>query len=174
MADFTLSSGDYFRPARSANGPARIVYAPESTGQSYRYGQVLENDLDVSTAAGRIAVATVSNSTVTSTAIVGVASEAASSVVLTKRGYYAADRGVEFWGRTIRGVLGSSCVHKAYGIAYDSALGINLVDLGNSASTSERVIVTELVDAAGDSGGAVLFKFGTYNSTLVAFHGQSK
>lgn len=173
MANFTLSSGDYFRPYKSPWGSHPIAEAPESTGQSYRYGQVLENDIDVSTAAGRIAAATVANSTVTSTSIVGIAAEPASSVVNTKRIYYEANPNVEFWGRTIRGVLGSSCVYKAYGIAFDSTLGINLVDLGNAQSTSERVIVTKLIDEAGDSGGAVAFKFGTYNSTLLAFHGRS-
>lgn len=173
MADIVLSSADYFRPARCPWGQPRVAFAYESTGQSYRYGALLEHDIDVSTAAGRLALATVSGSTVTSTSIVGVAAEPASSVVTTKRTYFPADAATEFWGRTIRGVLGSSCVFKAYGIAYDSTLQIHLVDLGNAQSTSERVIVTELVDNAGDSGGAVLFKFGSYNSTLLAFHGRS-
>lgn len=174
MADFTLSSGDYVRPYRSPWGSPQVRYAPESTGQSYRVGALLENDIDVSTAAGRLALATVSNSTVTSTSIVGIASEPASSVLNTKRGYFEANPNIEFVGRSIRGVLGSSCVFKAYGLAWDSTLNILLVDFGNAVSTSERVIVTELIDEVGDSGGRVAFKFGTYNSTLLAFHGQGK
>jgi len=174
MANITLSSADYMRPYRSPWGAFTVKYVAESTGQSFKYGAVIENDLDASTAAGRAALATASNSTVTSTSIIGVAAQAASSVVNTKIGYYPANPNVEFWGRTIRGVLDSSCVFKAYGLAYDSTLNIHLVDLGNAQSTSERVVVTELIDAIGDSGGAVAFKFGHYNSTLQVFHGQAR
>ena len=174
MANFTLSSADYMRPYRSPWGSFTTKLVAESTGQSFKYGAVIENDLDASTAAGRAAIATVSNSTVTSTTVLGIAAQPASSVVTTKIAYYPANPNMEFWGRTIRGVLDSSCVFKAYGIAYDSTLNIHLVDLGNAVSTSERVIVTELIDAIGDSGGAVAFKFGHYNSTLQAFHGQGR
>lgn len=174
MANFTLSSGDYIRPRSSPWGATEIRYVAESTAQSFKYGAVIENDLDASTAAGRAALTTLSNSTVTSTSIIGVAAQAASSVVNTKIGYYPANMNTQFWGRTIRGVLDSSCVFKAYGLAYDSTLQIHLVDLGNAVSTSERVIVTELVDAIGDSGGAVSFVFGHYNSTLLCIHGQGR
>jgi hypothetical protein len=174
MANFTLSSGDYIRPRSAPWGATEIRTVAESTGQSFRYGALIENDLDASTAAGRAALATVSGSTVTSTTIIGIAAAPASSVVTTKIPYYPANPNTQFWGRTIRGVLDSSCVFKAYGLAYDSTLQIFLVDLGNAASTSERVIVTELIDAVGDSGGAVSFVFGHYNSTLMCFHGQGR
>jgi hypothetical protein len=172
--NWTLSSNDGFRPARSPWGAFPIKWANESTAQSFRYGNLIENDLDASTAAGRLAIATVSGSTVTSTSIVGVAAQPASSNVNTKLGYYPADPNIEFWGRTIRGVLDSSCVFNSYGIAYDSTLAIHIVDIGNAVSTSQRVVVTELVDGIGDSGGAVLFTFGHYNSTLQAFHGRGR
>jgi hypothetical protein len=173
MADYTLSSGDYFRPYRCPWGQPEVAVGLESTAQTYRVGQVLESDQTNSTSLGKLRTALVSGSTVTSSAIVGIAAEPASSVNLGKRIYFPANPLQQFVGRTIRGVLGSTCLFKAYGLAYDSTLGINLVDFGNTASTSERVIVTELVDEIGDSGGRVAFKFGAYNST-VTFYGQPK
>jgi hypothetical protein len=172
MADFTISSGDYLRPYRSPWGSHPIRSLPESLSQTYRYGDVLERVAEGSTNAGRLALASTSGSTVTSTAIVGVAAEGASSVTAAKRIVYAANPNVEFWGRTRGATLASSNVDKAYGLFRDSSKNVFLVDLGNAASTSERVIITELIDAEGDSGGAVAFKFGTYNSTLVVFKGQ--
>jgi hypothetical protein len=171
MADFTISSGDYVRPYRSPWGSHPVRSLPESVSQTYRYGDVLERVSDGSTNAGRLALASTSGSTVTSTAIVGVAAEGASSVTAAKRIFYVANPHVEFWGRTRGATLASSNVGKAYGLFRESTKNVFLVDLGNAASTSERVIVTELIDAEGDSGGAVAFAFGTYNSTLVVFRG---
>lgn len=177
--NFTLSSGDYFRPRSSPFGATETRNVLESTLQTFRYGAVIEDDLDASTSAGRAAIATLSASTVTSTSIIGVAAAPGTNVngvsaPLQKMPYYPASPNTQFWGRTIRGLLDSSCVFKAYGLAYDSTLGIFLVDLGNSVSTSERVVVTELIDGVGDSGGAVSFVFGHYNSTLQCFHGQGR
>lgn len=168
MADFVISSGDYIRPLRSPWGSHPIRYAPEAAAQSYRYGDLLQN-----TSSGQIQIASTSGSTVTSTSLVGVASEPASSVEGTKRGYYEANQNVEFWARTRGELTQSSNLFKAYGLFHDSTKNVWLVDLGNAVSTSERVIVTELIDSTGSSGGAVAFKFGTYNSTLLAFHGRS-
>ena len=116
-------------------------------------------------------IASTSGSTVTSAAIVSVAAEPASSVEGTARIFYEANPNVEFWGRTRGATLQSSNLFTAYGLFRDSSKDVFLVDLGNAASTSERVIVTELIDSTGDSGGAVAFKFGSYNSTIL-FHGQ--
>lgn len=166
--NFTISSGDYIRPYRSPWGSHPIKKAPEAAAQTYRFGAVLQN-----TSSGQVNIASTSGSTVTSTAIVGVAAEPASSVEGTARIFYEANPNVEFWGRTRGATLQSSNLFKPYGLWRDSSKDVFLVDLENAASTSERVIVTELIDSTGDSGGAVAFKFGTYNSTLQAFHGRS-
>ena len=168
MSDFTISSGDYVRPYRSPWGSHPVRRRAEAAAQTYRYGAVLQN-----TSSGQVQLASTSGSTVTSTSIVGVAAEPASSVEGSFRIVYDANPNVEFWARTRGGVLASSNVDSAYGLFRDSSKDVFLVDLGNAQSTSQRVIVTELIDAAGDSGGAVAFKFGTYNSTLLAFHGRS-
>lgn len=169
MADFTISSGDYIKPYRSPWGPCEMRSGPESTAQVFLYGDVLELDHTVSTSANRVKRASTSGSTVTSTAIVGVAAAAASSVVDTKIPYYSASPHNEFWGRTRGGTLALANVGLAYGLFRDASKNVVLVDLGNTESTSLRVIVTELVDAVGDSGGAVIFKFGCPNGSTNTF-----
>lgn len=146
----------------------------ESTAQSFKVGEVLEAAAQGSTSAGRLARASTSDSTVTSTSIVGVAAEAASSVEGTKLIFYEANPNQEFWGRTRGGLTESSCLYQQYGLFRDSTKNVFLVDLGNAVSTSARVIVTELLDSTGSSGGAVAFRFGTYNSTLVILNGYPK
>lgn len=168
VADFVISSGDYIRPYRSPWGSHPIRFAPEAASQSYLYGDVLQN-----TSSGQVNRASTTGSTCNSTAIVGVASQPASSVEGTRREFYEANPNVEFWARTRGELTQSSCLFKAYGLFRDSSKNVWLVDLGNAQSTSERVIITELIDSTGSSGGAVAFKFGSYNSTLQAFHGRS-
>ena len=161
MANFVISSGDYIRPLRSPWGAPSPRYLPESTAQSYRVGAVVELDSQVSTSAGKVRTALVSASTVTSTSICGIASEPASSVHNTKVGFFDANPNIEFWARTRFGTIETTCVGEYFGLGFDSTKNVYLVDLGNAVSTSERVYITELLDAAGDSGGAVAFKFGS-------------
>ena len=168
MADFVISSGDYFRPYRTPWGSFPIAYAPESTGATFLYGDVLELSTVVSTNHHRVVRASTSGSTCISTSIVGVAAAPASSVQDQSVPYYPANRNVEFWGRTRGGLLQSSVVDSSYGLFRDSTKNVWLVDLGNRVDTSCRVLVTPLVAAVAASGGAVLFKFGSTNSTLSA------
>lgn len=168
MADIAISSGDYLRPYRSPWGSFPIKSAIESTGASFILGDVIEFSTKVSTNYHRVERASTSGSTCISTSIVGVAAAAASSVQGTKIPYWEPNPNVEFWGRTRGGTLQSTCVNSCYGLFRDSSKNVWLVDFGNSVDTSVRVMVTELVDAVGDSGGAVLFKFGSTNSTLGA------
>ena len=165
MADFTISSGDYLRPYRSPWGQFPMAYAGESTGATFLYGDVLELSTVVSTNYHRVVRASTSGSTCISTSIVGVAAAPASSVQDTQIPYYEANRNVEIYGRTRGGLLASTNVNASYGLFRDSTKNVWLVDLGNVVDTSVRVLVTRLVDAVGDSGGAVLFKFGSTNST---------
>ena len=162
MADFVISSGDYMRIYRTqgADG-ASMDFGPESTGQTFVRGSLLELDVDVSTSSHRLAEATVSASTVTSTSLIGVAAEAASSAVDRNRIYWRITPENEFMARTRGGTLAQTNVGVAYGLFYDSTKAVYGVDLANTQSTSLRVVVTGLIDAVGDSGGYVRFKFGT-------------
>lgn len=172
MADIALSSGDFIRPYRSPFGSPQIHYLAESTAQTYRVGAVLELDSQVSTSAGKLRVALISGSTVTSTAICGIASEPASSVQNTKVGFFPANGSIEFWARTRFGLLASTLIGEYFGLGFDSTKGIHVVDLGNAVSTSERVVITELLDSAGDSGGAVAFKFGSASTNTFGLQPQ--
>jgi hypothetical protein len=169
MADITISSGDYIRPYRCPWGQPEMRSGPESTAQTFKYGDVVELDLGVSTGANRIRQASTSGSTITSTAIVGVAAQPASSVVEQKVSYYSAAPANEFWARSRGGTLALATVGASFGLFRDSSKNVTLIDLGNTQSTSLRVIVTELVDAVGDSGGAVIFKFGCPNGSTNTF-----
>lgn len=66
---------------------------------------------------------------------------------------------VEFRAQTKGAALESSHVGSARTLAWDSTLNIAYVDLGASSAADNRVIVTDLIDAIGDTGGAVAFRF---------------
>jgi hypothetical protein len=91
-------------------------------------------------------------------AVVGVA---ASSAVThnTPVSIWEANPMVEFKAVTKGGTLVSSNVGSARTLAWDSSLSIHYVDLGASTAADNRVLITELLDAEGDSGGFVAFRF---------------
>jgi hypothetical protein len=159
--NWVISSGDYMRPYRTQGADAATIdNGPESTAQSFLVGALLERDSQVATSAFRLRQAVVSASTVTSTSICGVAAEGASSVTDATRIFWAISPQQEFMART-RGInIASTHVGLGYGIFFDSTKNVYGVDLANVQSTSVRVVVTGLIDAVGDSGGYVRFKFG--------------
>lgn len=176
MADFTLSSLSYARPYRSPFGQHPITTRPASTGfstaGSIRVGQVVALDQrGVSTSFHKVYGITASSFAAVSTqgGVVGIACSTAQSN--TAHGepvsIWDANPVCEFKAVTKAGTLASSHVGSQRTLAWDSTLGIAYVDLGASTSGDERVLVTDLVDAVGDSGGFVAFKFATsdYNST---------
>lgn len=172
MADYAISSGDYMRVYRTQGADAgTLTFGPESTGQTFKRGALLELDVDVSTSSHRLAVATVSASTVTSTSLIGVAAEAASSNVDQTLIYHPITPQIEFMARTRGGTLAQTNVGSYYGIFYDSTKAVYGVDLANTQSTSIRLVVTGLIDAVGDSGGYVRFKFGRPVGSTVTFGG---
>jgi hypothetical protein len=118
-------------------------------------------DSKVSTSIGYLRIAATSASTVTSTSIVGVAAEPASSNTAQTRIYWAITPDTEFMARTKNSTITSTNVGQPYGLFFDSTKNVFGVDLGNQVSTSLRVVITGLIDAIGDSGGYVRFKFGT-------------
>lgn len=169
MADIAISSADYIRPLRSPWGQPEMDFAPEVASQTFVYGDVLQLTRGTSTSSHRVSKASTSDSTITSTAIVGVAAAAASSVQDTPVPYYTAAPYNKFWARTRGGTLAAANVGAHYGLFYDSSAKVTLIDLGNTQSTSLFVCVTRLIDAIGDSGGAVEFKFGAPNGSTNTF-----
>lgn len=170
MANWTISSGDYMRPYRTVGADAGTMnFGPESTAQSFLVGSLLEMDSQVSSSAFRLRQALRSNSTVTSTALIGVAAEGASSVTDATRIYWPITPATEFMARTRGDLIQSTTVGMPYGVFFDSTKNVYGVDLANAQSTSLRVVVTGLIDAAGDSGGYVKFKFGRPAGSTVTF-----
>jgi hypothetical protein len=164
MADWTISSGDYMRPYRTQGSDAgSIDFGYESSvAQSYPVGALLEFDSTFNT----LRAASTTGSTVNSVRVIGVAAEPASSIANNTRIYWAIQPHQEFMARTRGGVLGSTTVGVKCGIFRDSSKGVYLLDFGNKVSTSVLAVVTGLIDAAGDSGGYVRFKFGADIQTV--------
>ena len=134
---------------------------PEGASQSFKFGDVVQQSSVASTSYNQLTIASTSGSTCVSTSIVGIAAENASSVQYTKIPFYSANPVNEFWARTRGGTLAATNVGTGYGLfRHATHTNVWLVDLGNTQSTSLRVTVTELIDDVGDSGGAVVFKFG--------------
>lgn len=166
--DWVVSSGDVIAPYRSPWGTFPMTKAAEAGSASFLYGDLVEI-VGSGSSCANIQRASTTGSTCNSVTILGVAGEAASSVQGTVHPVYQANPLVEFTARSRGGVLGSSCVNQSYGLFRDSTKNVWLVDFGNKVDTSCRVLVTDLIDGVGDSGGRVVFKFGSTNSTLVCF-----
>lgn len=175
MADITPTAGDYIRPHRSPWNNFPIRGFPLSTGISSNVvylGAVVGLDLNTSTNGDCIVPSSMTSNTVISTAIVGIAAEASNAPSSTNAQrtivpVWECNPQVEFRARTRNGTLASTMAGSPRDLLWDSTLHIHLVNAGASsfAGTPVRVIVTELIDAIGDSGGAVAFRFPTRDVT---------
>ena len=167
MADFTLSSGNICRPYRSPWGNFPIRGFTISTGISsnvIQLGRVVSLDVNTATNGSRILPSSQTAGVVMSTAIIGVSAEAVSSNDSTAAAdrvipVWEANPQVEFRANTQGAVLASSQIGINKALVWDSTLTIHKVDLSNSTLINVRVTVTQLIDAIGDSGGAVAFRF---------------
>lgn len=164
MADFTLSSGSICRPFRSPWGAFPTRTFGVSTGISsaaIHLGRPVTLDF---TEAGNTSNAHfVKPSTLdNSFYLAGIAASAASgstAVAGTEISVWECNPMVEFKAVTKLGTLGSSQVGLTKKLTWDSTLNIAYVDLTLSTGTDHRVVVTQLIDAQGDSGGYVAFRF---------------
>ena len=160
MADHTESSLTGIRPARTFLGSTPIEGYPESTAQTFRYGQIVQFDEDGSSNAHRLEVMSS-----LSTSILGVAADAASSVLGTLIPVYLADPENRFYGWVKETIL-SSMLGQDRSIARDSSKNIDYLVV-NSTADEQRVQITKigLQQLAGgpyninDTNGYVEFKF---------------
>ncbi len=186
MTDFTLSSGSYMRPYKARNGGSfPIRHMALSTGISsnvIRVGTVVGLDQNTTNGASLIVPSSVTSNALVSTAVVGVAAEgpgatagglSSTNVTGTLIPVWDADPQVEFRAHTRNGLLNSTLIGQIHEILRDTTLNIELINVGASCLTTpiNHVLITSLIDAAGDSGGAVGFKFiameaGTATSSL--------
>lgn len=171
MTDFTLSSGMICRPFKSPWGAFPTKGYALSSGISSNailLGRCVSLDANTDSNAGQILPSSQTAGVVMSTCIVGIAAEAPSAggSSTNTRGtvisVWEANPMVEFRAQTQGATLGSSAVGKNKALVWDSTLTIHKVDLSNSTVANVRVRVTGLIDAEGDSGGAVSFRFLTH------------
>jgi hypothetical protein len=168
MAEITLSSLSYCRPYRAAWGSPPTKHVPASTGFSttgaISVGQVVALDIrGVSTCFHKVYGITASSFATVSTqgAVVGIAASSHSGN--TSHGnsvtVWEANPFVEFRAQTKGGAIESSHIGSARTLAWDSTLSIHYVDLAGSTAADNRVLVTDVIDSLGDTGGAVAFRF---------------
>lgn len=160
MADLTLSSGSYARPYRSPWGAFPVRTMAISTGvssQAIPVGRKVTLDWS-STQAGQVKASTAEGWFFG----VGLAASAVSGSTATRGGeisVYEANPLVEFKAVTKGATLDLSQVGLHKKLMFDSTLNIEYVDLSASTAADWRVVVTGLLDAVGDSGGYVSFRF---------------
>jgi hypothetical protein len=167
MADFTLSSGSITRPFRSPWGAFPTRSFALSSGVSSNaivLGRVVALDITTDTNASQIVASSQTAGVVMSTAIVGIAAESpglpgSTNTRGTEISVWECNPLIEFRAQTQGANLASSAVGKTKALVWDSTLTIHKVDLSNSTLANVRVVVTELIDNEGDSGGAVAFRF---------------
>lgn len=190
MTDFALSAGNSIRPHRSPWGAFPVRGFKYSTGVSsavINKGSVVCIDTAGSTSFNDCLIrCPISSGTLNPAAasIVGVATEDwstsaagmqnATSTTAGQQGatvVWEANPNVEFKAWTRGGLITSSIVGQTKELVRDSTLNIDLINLGASslATAIKPVIITSLIDNAGDSGGAVTFRFNT-SSGFLAFY----
>lgn len=160
MADLTLSSGSICEPYRSPWGgfPTRTMAL--STGVSsaaIAVGRRITLDW-TSTQAGQVKAST----SETTFFLVGIAAQAASGSTAARGNdlsVYEAHPDVEFKAVTKGATLDLSQVGLSRKMMRDSTLDIEYIDLSASTAADWRVVITGLIDAVGDSGGYVSFRF---------------
>lgn len=181
MADIALNSGDFIRPWKSPWGafPARTMKL--STGVSttvIKVGDVVGLDTDSTSYRDCIKQIPQSSGSLNPAAasIVGVANfnstaNGSQTAQGTAVSVWEAHPAVEFRARTRFGLLNSTLVGTTKELHRDSTLGIVVVNLSASslATPANCVQITGLLDASGDSGGAVTFRFNQSSGFLAFF-----
>lgn len=169
MADITPGASDYVRPHRSPWGAFPMRGMPLSTGISSNaiyVGQMVSLDVNSTAYQNCIVPSSLTSNTIVSTANVGFAADSSTGLSNANNigqgamyPVWEANPMVEFRARTRNGLLNSTLVGQPHSILWDSTLHIHLVNVGaSSATTPVNVIITELIDNSGDSGGAVVFR----------------
>ena len=181
MADYALNAGDFVRPHKSPWGAFPTRSMKLSTGISsntVRVGQLVGLDTGSTSFTDCIIPITQSSNSLNPGAgtIVGFAAEnSIANGSQTAQGtvipVYEANPFVEFRARTRFGLLNSTIVGQPKELHRDSTLNIDVINLAASslATPAKCVIVTGLIDNAGDSGGAVTFRFNTSSGFLAFF-----
>lgn len=166
MAEITLSSGNICRPYRSPWGafPTRgMAISSGVSSAAILVGRPVT--LDYTEAGNTSNASHVKASTADNTFyLAGIAASAVSGSTATEGGdisVWEPNPMVEFRANTKNGAAGlqSSQVGLTKTLHWDSTLGIAYVDVGASTASDHRVLITQLLDDQGTTGGAVAFRF---------------
>lgn len=164
--DFVLSSGNICRPYRTPWGAFPTRGFGVSTGVSsatIHLGRPVTTDYTEAgntSNAGFVKASTGDNTFY----LAGIAAEGVSgstAVAGTQIAVWEANPQVEFQAVTKGATLQSSNLYQTKTLHWDSTLNIAYVDLTASTAADHRVVVTQLIDQQGDSGGRVAFRFMT-------------
>jgi hypothetical protein len=164
MADYTLSSGSICRPFRSPWGAFPTRTFGVSTGTSSNgvvMGRRVTTDFAESnptTNAGYVKGSTGPDHFYLA-GIVAEKGNQSSAVASTPVCVWECNPLVEFRAATFGGVLASSNVGQTKKLTFESTLQVELVDLTGSTAADHRIVITQLIDNPGDSGGYVAFRF---------------
>lgn len=191
MTDFVLSAGNTIRPHRSPWGAFPVRSYKCSTGVSSNVifvGSVVQLDRTAGSTSFQDCITKVTTSSnmlnPTAGSLIGVSAEnwstsspGMANATSTSPGaqgslmVWEANPMVEFKAWTRFGLLTSTIVGTVRDLTRDSTLNIDLVTLGASslATPINAVIITGLIDASGDSGGAVTFRFSQLSSGLAMY-----
>lgn len=169
MTDFTPNAGDFVRPHRSPWGgfPTRGMQLSTGISSNIIYvGAVVGLDVNSTAFQNCIVPSSMTSNTVVSTAVVGFAADSSTNLSNANNiaqgvvfPVWEANPMVEFRARTRNGLLNSTLVGQAHSLLWDSTQHIHYVNVGaSSATTPFNVIITDLIDQTGDSGGWVAFR----------------
>lgn len=169
MTDYAPTEGDYIRPYRSPWNAFPVRGMQLSTGISSNIiyvGGVVQLDVNSTSYQDCMVPSSLTSNTVVSTAVIGFAAEGSTGLSNanniaqgTRYPVWEANPNVEFKARTKNGLLNSTLVGQAHSLLWDSTKHVFLVNVGaSSATTPFNVIITELIDLSGDSGGYVAFR----------------
>lgn len=175
MADKVNSTRTTPYPYRATKGTYSMRTFRESTCVStsvIRYGDVVQLDVNVSTASGRVRKASTSanvpNIIFAAGVALGIAAEASgfvssSAPTATAPGgnvlVYLADQNTEFWFPTKSSAVTSTVIGQIKALAYDSTLGMFYCDIANSTTGDASVVVTDVPEPGTDANNPVIVKF---------------
>jgi hypothetical protein len=164
MADFTLSSGNTCQPYRSPWGGFPVREFGVSTGVSSAaivVGRPVTTDYTMAdnTSNAHFVKASTTDNTFYLAGIAAGNVSGSTAAAGTKLSVWECNPHVEFKAVTKGATLQSSVVGLTKTLHWDSSLAIAYVDLTASTAADHRVVITQLIDAQGDSGGFVAFRF---------------
>jgi hypothetical protein len=147
MATIGVGTNSHMRPRDMSK--VQIKYYPEAASQSFKAGHL------VILSSGKVTKAA---SDPAANTILGIAAQAATGTTDSPIGVYVADVTSEYIAHVeASAVTAVTDIGVGYGIVLDGTYDVFRVD--KSDTTNKKVVITEILDAVGDTNGRVVFHF---------------